>query len=66
MYAAISRATCARDSPVVRCKYVRSKPRSARLGSFQYENRRTVRSTCAYASVRDGASAASGGVASRN
>ena len=60
MYAAISCATCARDSPVVRCRQVHSKPRSARLPSFQYENRRRVRPTGAYASVRDS------GVASRN
>ena len=61
----ISRAVCARESPVVRCRYARSSPFSALL-RFQYGNRAKVRPRCAYASLRAGARAASGGVASRN
>lgn len=57
----ISRAVCARANPAVRCRFARTGPLSALL-AFQYENRRNVRTTCAYGSARDGTSAPSGGV----
>ena len=50
----ISRATRARDSPVVRCRYACKSPCSA-LRAVQYANRRIVRSTCAYVSARGSA-----------